>query len=106
MRKGWKDITSYSAGDKDREVKSAKLLIGSFCLCVTRRHGLDGWFVNCEPFWDYRSLKSAGSWRRSAGSRDHAPRQDRANAGHVGAPYVPNLGGRSRRFRPPLTHRR
>lgn len=47
----WKDISSYSRDDTKRVPQSFESHVGGIRVVVTRRHGLVGWFLVCEP-WD------------------------------------------------------
>ena len=53
----WKNATSYSRDDKDRTPRTWEARLGCVRICVTRRHGLPGWFLICEP---WHSLKMLG----------------------------------------------
>ena len=46
----WKDITSFSQGDKERVPRTFEARVDAIRLVVTRRHGLNGWFMVCEPW--------------------------------------------------------
>jgi hypothetical protein len=54
----WKDTTTYSRGDSDREPQTWHLQLVAHRLCVTRRVHLEGWFVD-HPLTLLRPLKSA-----------------------------------------------
>lgn len=41
----WKDVTSYSQGDKERIARSWEYRAGKFRITVTRLHGADGWYL-------------------------------------------------------------
>lgn len=51
----WKNISSYSQGDKVRLPKTFELRCAGLRLVVTRRiHcAADAWFLDCEPFAYY-----------------------------------------------------
>lgn len=46
----WKDITSYSCGERanNKEPITLKLSGELFQIILTRRHGCEGWFVRCQ----------------------------------------------------------
>jgi len=52
----WADISSYSQGDKDRVPHTFEARAAAVRIIVTRRHGLSGWFLRCEPWHDLKSL--------------------------------------------------
>ncbi len=54
----WKDITTYSQGDKERIPRSWQMDIGMFRLIVTRKHGLEGWFMDVHGIISFRRLES------------------------------------------------
>ena len=50
-RPQWKDVTSYSRGDKrDDEARSWDLAINGLRLVVTRKLHRDGWYTECHGF--------------------------------------------------------
>lgn len=54
----WKNITSYSQGQKDRQVDTVEIRPSGYRIVVTRLHGLPGkWFLTCS-FFDRKELKS------------------------------------------------
>ena len=55
----WQDVTSYSRDDKDRTPRTWRMDVCGISLSVTRRHGLDGWYLICEPWHSLRLLTSA-----------------------------------------------
>lgn len=55
----WRDITSYSQRDQQRIPQSWELDCGRIRLVVTRRHGLEGWYVSADGFFSYSALGSA-----------------------------------------------
>ena len=59
MKLAWKDATSYSRDDKDRTPRTWSVeIIPGMRAAVTRRHGLNGWYLNCEPWFTARPLES------------------------------------------------
>lgn len=65
----WKDITSYSRDDKERTPQTWEARLGGVRVCVTRRHGLTGWYLICEPWHSLKSLGdiSADEAKKTAG---------------------------------------
>lgn len=55
----WKNETSYSRDDVNREPRTWAMNVGAIKIIVTRRHGLDGWWLMCEPFYHLKSLGDA-----------------------------------------------
>jgi len=58
-RPTWRDITSYSQGDKARIPTTFELrLTPHFRICVVRghRYAPDVWVVHCHPWFDTHSL--------------------------------------------------
>jgi hypothetical protein len=54
----WKNITSYSQGQKDHPVETTEIRPSGFRIVVTRLRGITGkWFLSCE-FFDRRQLTS------------------------------------------------
>jgi len=52
----WRDISSYSQGDKVRTPHSFEARAGGVRIVVTRRHGCDGWFLNCDPWFSLHEM--------------------------------------------------
>ncbi len=49
----WKDVSSYSRDEKNREIKSAECSIGDFRLVVTRHIYYPGcWVASCHGVFD------------------------------------------------------
>lgn len=50
----WKDITSYSQGEKDRTPRSFVVNVGGLRIVVTRHiyAKKDEWVLNCSPWFD------------------------------------------------------
>jgi hypothetical protein len=59
MTAGWTDITSYARGETNAEPCSWLLKNGGLRIVVTRRHGLEGWYLNCEPFFNYETMRNS-----------------------------------------------
>ena len=58
--KEWKDVSSYSRGDKER-IPSAWLLKAGYVRIVVHRHihyPKDQWLLSCEPFYNNFELKN------------------------------------------------
>jgi hypothetical protein len=53
----WKDVTTYSQGEKERIPRIWEVRFGRARLSVHRVHGIDGWYATCL-FWDRKSLQS------------------------------------------------
>lgn len=60
MKPQWKNRTSYSQGDKERTPLTWALECKTVIITVTRRHGLEGWFLLCAGIGidSPRSLRS------------------------------------------------
>lgn len=56
----WKDISSFSSGEKDRTPKSWSCITGSSLrLVVTRHIDVPGkWVARAEPYFNMKTLKS------------------------------------------------
>lgn len=54
----WHDLSSWSRGDVDRTPKTWQVRVGLFRLIVTRRHGLEGWFIEFADQFNYRKLNN------------------------------------------------
>lgn len=59
MTPQWNNATSYSQRDTDRAPRTWNMDVCGLRICVTRRHGLEGWYLICEPWHSLRLLKSA-----------------------------------------------
>lgn len=57
----WKDITSYSRGQIEREPQTWEIRDKKYSVrvIVTRLHGCVGWYLSCEPFFERQQLHSA-----------------------------------------------
>lgn len=55
----WKDITSYSRGDREREPTSYRLALGRLHVTVTSGHIYykGRWVMHCAPFYDTYPLE-------------------------------------------------
>ena len=51
----WKDISSFSQGEKDKTPKTFETYVVSFRIVVTRHIGFkpDEWILRCEPMFKY-----------------------------------------------------
>ena len=72
----WKDISSFSQGDKVRTPTTFEARIGPVRVVVTRRQKCDGWYLNCDP---WHSLKPLGEMSADEAKRV-AGRQIRSDA--------------------------
>ena len=54
----WNNTTSYSQNEKDRTPRTWQMDVCGIRICVTRRFGLQGWYLICEPWHSQRLLKS------------------------------------------------
>lgn len=60
MMQHWKDISSFSSGEKDRTPKTWSCITGSSLRLVVTRH-IDApgrWVVRCEPYFNFKTLDS------------------------------------------------
>lgn len=58
LKSTWKDISSYSRTDTNREPHSFQIWIGPVRLVVTRKLHLEGWYVDAPPFIISRRTES------------------------------------------------
>lgn len=58
---GWRDITSYSRGERGCTPRSFQIDFEELRLVVTRRICYPGaWVATCEPFFELQRLRSEG----------------------------------------------
>lgn len=57
----WKDVTSYSQGDRLKEPKSWELRFCNMRIVLTQHISERGvWFTKCEPFYDLHQIGKVG----------------------------------------------
>lgn len=54
----WKDISSYSQGDREKKPRTVRLDVAGLKIVITRHihNAPDDWVLNCEPWFNGRKV--------------------------------------------------